>query len=282
MPIKPTSTLFIFILLVVSCNRPSDTLFQALPSSKTNITFKNILKENDEFNVLTYSYFYNGGGVAAGDINNDGLTDLYFTGNLVASHLYLNQGNFRFQNITNEAGVGAAGLWNTGVTMADVNGDGWLDIYVCRSAAADPKARRNLLFINNQDLTFTEKAKEYGLDDPAYSTQAAFFDYDLDGDLDVFLLNHSIPEYSNFRASIGSFKDRDNPYFGDKLYRNDGTRYTDVSKSAGLITNVLGFGLGVAIADFNNDQWPDIYVSNDFNEEDYLYINQKMALLRKN
>lgn len=273
--------LILFSLLLLACGtEKSETLFSLVPSGKSGITFKNTLRETPEFNVMNYSYFYNGGGVAAGDVNNDGLCDLFFTGNLVASHLYLNQGNWKFKNVAREAGIEAAGLWNTGVTMTDINGDGWLDIYICRSAAKDPEGRRNLLFINQgqqegMTVSFKEEAALYGLDDPAYSTQAAFFDYDRDGDLDMFLLNHSVPEYSNFDSNIGQLKARYNPNYGDKLYRNDGGKFTDVSQEAGIISNVLGFGLGVAIADFNGDIWPDIYVSNDFNEEDYLYINQQ-------
>ena len=269
--------LFLGLIFILSCQptTSSDTLFHEMPNRKTGITFKNILRETKEFNVLKYSYFYNGGGVAIGDLNNDDLPDIYFTGNLMASHLYLNKGDWEFEEIAEDAGVAAAGLWNTGVTLADVNGDGWLDIYVCRSAAVDPNARRNLLFINNGDLTFTEQAFQWGIADPAYSTQAAFFDYDQDNDLDLFLLNHSVPEYSNFQTSIGRFKAIDNPNYGDKLYRNDGGKFVDVTKSAGIITNVLGFGLGVTIDDFNGDNWLDIYVSNDFNEEDYYYLNNQ-------
>lgn len=269
------------IILICSCQQENDkTLFQRISHNKSGITFKNTLRETPEFNVMNYTYFYNGGGIATGDVNNDGLCDIYFTGNLVASHLYLNQGNWKFKNIAEEAGVEAAGLWNTGVTMADVNADGWLDIYVCRSAAKDPNGRRNLLFINQtknpgDPPTFKEQSKEYGLDDPAYSTQAAFLDYDRDGDLDMFLLNHSVPEFANFDNNIGQLKSRYNSHYGDKLYRNDQGKFTDISQSAGIISNVLGFGLGVAVSDYNGDHWPDIYVSNDFNEEDYLYINQK-------
>ena len=280
---NPFSLLFVVAFIILfSCEKKQETLFVERTAIKTGITFKNTLKETDGFNVLNYSYFYNGGGVAVGDLNNDDLPDIYLVGNLVASHLYLNRGNWTFENIASKAGVTAEGLWNTGVTMADVNNDGWLDIYVCRSAAANPNARRNLLFINNGDLTFSEQAAKYGIDDPAYSTQAAFFDYDRDGDLDLFLLNHSVPQYSNFQTSIGRFKNRSNPFYGDKLYRNEGGVFTDVSKEAGIINNVLGFGLGLAIADLNNDYWPDVYVSNDFNEEDYLYINQQDGTFSEN
>lgn len=278
---RPAILLFLGAIWL-SCAERQDSLFRDLPSSKTGVNFRNTLRETEAFNVLTYTYFYNGGGVAIGDMDNDGLADIYFTGNLVASHLYHNKGNWKFDNIAEAAGVRAEGLWNTGVTMADVNGDGWLDIYICRSAAADPDARKNLLFINNQDLTFTEQGEAFGLDDPAYSTQAAFFDYDRDGDLDLYLLNHSVPEFANFDGKTGTLKDRSSPYYGDKLYRNEGNgRFADVSAEAGIITNVLGFGLGVAISDYNNDHWPDIYVSNDFNEEDYLYLNNQDGSFRQ-
>ena len=182
----PNLALFVAFLFLSCQEKEPDTLFTLLPGSKTNIIFKNIIRETEEFNVLKYGYFYNGGGVAVGDINNDGLPDIYFTGNLVASHLYLNKGNWEFEEIAEKAGVAAAGLWNTGVTMADVNGDGFLDIYVCRSAATIAMNRRNLLFINNHNLTFTEAAGSAGLADQGYSTQASFFDYDRDGDLDMY------------------------------------------------------------------------------------------------
>ena len=272
-------------LLLASC-RHKDTLFDQLPSSKTNVTFKNALEESADFNVLKYGYFYNGGGVAAGDFNNDGLMDLYFTGNLSANKLYLNKGNLngsslQFEDITEKAGVAAADGWNTGVSLVDINADGWLDIYVCRSAAVDTRLRRNLLFINNKDLTFTNKAAEYGLDDPAYSTQAAFFDYDRDGDLDCFLLNHSVQEFAGFSRMIGSYKQQNNPNYSSKLYQNQNGKFVDVSAAAGMMSNVLSFGLAVAVSDFNDDGWPDLYVSNDYNENDYLYINQQNGRFRE-
>ncbi len=263
------------VVLLLSCGVKEQKMFTPLLHSETGIKFKNIIKDTKALNVLNYAYWYNGGGVAIGDINNDGLPDIYFTGNLVKSKLYLNKGSFKFKDITETAGVAAGGLWNTGTCMADVNGDGLLDIYVCRSAAKDPDKRRNVLFINNGDLTFTEKSREYGLDDPSYSTHAAFFDYDRDGDLDVYVLNHSLDEYAAFNDKLPERKKTPGKYFGDKLYRNDNGRFLDVSHFAGLIDNVLGFGLGLAIVDINNDNWPDIYVSNDYNEEDYLYINQR-------
>jgi len=249
-------------------------LFKLLPSTQTHITFSNTIKENEGLNVLSYEYFYNGGGVAVGDINNDGLEDIVFTGNMTGNKLYLNLGNFKFKDITKEANKALAGRpagWITGVTMADVNGDGLLDIYICYSGKVDPDKRRNQLFINNGNLTFTEKAKEYGLDDPGYSTQAAFFDYDNDGDLDMLLLNHNIKKIDNME--LARYRNQTDEYAGNKLFRNDGGHFTDVSKQAGIIQNPLTFGLGLAIADVNQDGWQDIYVTNDYNEPDHLYIN---------
>ncbi len=279
----PSILFVISICLCCGCYHKKNQLFTLLEPSATGIIFENKIRESEQFNVLNYGYFYNGGGVATGDLNNDGMIDLYFTGNMMASHLYLNKGNFEFDEIAKAAGVQAAGLWNTGVTMADVNADGWLDIYVCRSAAKLPERRKNLLFINNRDLTFTEMAGAYGLDDPGYSTQASFFDFDRDGDLDMYLLNHSVQEYAGFDKITGSYKKLYNPYYGGKLFRNDcihseiGSigRFVDITAKAGITSNVLGFGLGVSVADINGDDWLDLYISNDYNEQDYCYINQR-------
>lgn len=270
-------SLLVLLLSAGGCGRvQSDTLFGELSVRQTGIDFINTLQESPDFNVLKYGYFFNGGGVAAGDFNNDGWQDLFFTGNLVANKLYLNKGNgeLAFEDVSDKAGIAAADGWNTGVSLVDINNDGWLDIYVCRSAALSARLRRNLLFINDGKGHFTEQAAAYGLDDSAYSTQAVFFDYDKDGDLDCFILNHSVQEYAGFGSALPQMKTTQNPDYASKLMRNEGGKFTDVTAEAGLIANVLSFGLGVAASDFNSDGWPDLYISNDYNEEDYLYLNQ--------
>ena len=260
------------LCLVSGCQR-DQTLFTLLPASTTGISFNNAIVEQESFNVLEYEYFYNGAGVAAGDINNDGRPDLFFTANLGADKLYLNLGDWSFEDITEQAGIVHVPTWTTGVTMADVNGDGWLDIYVCRSGDVAPDRRRNVLYINNGDLTFTEQAAKYGLDDAAYSNHASFFDYDKDGDLDMYLLNHSIRRYSRFVVEY--MRAQRDSLAGDKLFRNDNGYFMDVSESAGIIGNPLGFGLSVVVSDIDLDGWSDIYVANDYIEDDYLYINQR-------
>jgi hypothetical protein len=273
MSIRPL--LFVIMAMAaMSCNQ-RNRQFSLLSPNRTGITFRNAIEETEQFNHLAYSYLYNGAGVAAGDINNDGLVDIYFPGNLVRSRLYLNHGNFRFEDITETAGVSARETWNNGATMADINGDGFLDIYVCSSTDGRPKYRKNLLFINNGDLTFTEKAGEYGLEVPAYSTHSAFFDYDKDGDLDLFVINHSVDKYAMFNEKSPELKHEYSPSYGHRLFRNDGEKFTDVTDTAGILSNVLNFGLGIAVSDFNNDNWPDIYICNDFYEQDYFYINQQ-------
>jgi enediyne biosynthesis protein E4 len=249
----------------------STPLFSLLSSKQTNIDFNNSIVETDEQNVLAYEYMYNGGGVAIGDINNDGLDDIFFTGNMRANKLYLNQGNFSFKDITRSAKVAGRQDWKTGVTMVDINGDGWLDIYVSYSGKGNSANRINELYINNHNLTFTESAKQFGLDDAGCSTQAIFFDYDKDGDLDCYVLNHNIKAYKNIELHY--LKNDYDSLAGDRFYRNDGGHFSDVSKQAGIIGNPISFGLGVAVSDINNDGWPDIYVSNDYTEQDYCYIN---------
>ncbi|EKB50856.1 VCBS repeat-containing protein [Cecembia lonarensis] len=271
----------LLFLFLAACSRQNhegshQPLFQAVPSEVSGITFSNQLIENEDFNIIEYLYFYNGGGVAVGDINNDGLLDIYFSSNQHGNKLYLNKGNMQFEDITQNAGVASFGPWKTGVSMVDINGDGLLDIYVCRVSGYKGLEGKNELYINNGDLTFTESAALYGLDFQGFSTHAAFFDYDGDGDLDLYLLNHAVhTERSYGRASLRHI---DDGLAGDKLYRNNlnkgEKRFTPVTNEAGIFSSQVGYGLGVGIADVNNDGWPDIYISNDFNENDYLYINQ--------
>ncbi|MCB9265200.1 MAG: VCBS repeat-containing protein [Lewinellaceae bacterium] len=265
------------------------TYFSRLDPAKSGITFANQLTETEDLNVLSYEYFYNGGGVAVGDINNDGLPDLYFSGNMVPNKLYLNKGNLQFEDVTEVAGLaGRPNGWNTGVSFVDINADGWLDLYLAYSGDKPEELRRNELYISNGPPpgeggngvpTFTEKAAEYGLADPAYTTHSLFFDYDRDGDLDCYLLNHSIDEYQNFDAAF--VKKMTDEFAGDKLFRNDNGKFTEVTKAAGIHNNPLGFGLGVAASDLDNDGWPDLYVSNDYTEEDYLYLNNGDGTFRE-
>ena len=263
------------ILCISGCSSDQDPLFIRLTEGRTGLHFTNTLREDENANVLNYAYFYNGGGVAIGDINNDGLPDILFTGNMVPNRLFLNRGNFTFEDITEKSGIAQKQGWCTGATMADVNGDGLLDIHICRSGDTDPVRRRNLLYINKGDLTFAEKAESYGLADEGYSTQAAFFDYDKDGDLDMVLINHSLQQYASGAMENAALRNRQDPAFATKLYRNDNGHFTDVSGAAGIVSNVLSFGLGLAVSDINMDGWPDIYVSNDFNEPDHLFLNNR-------
>jgi hypothetical protein len=266
-------------LLFTSCTGNSDNknaLFSKLDAKETGIDFNNINVENEQINILTYEYLYNGGGVAAGDVNNDGLPDLYFTSNNRENKLYLNKGEFKFEDITATAGVGAKG-WKTGATMADVNGDGLLDIYVSRSADGNPANRKNLLYINNGGTvpTFTEKAAEYGVDDDSYSTQAVFFDLDRDGDLDLFTLNHSLISISNKVGIDPLARNSRKPHLSNRLFRNDDGKFTDISDEAGVAGGISNYGLSVTAVDFNEDGWTDIYVTNDYAEHDHLYINEQ-------
>lgn len=273
---------FSLLLISAGCSDAvrQTTLFTELSPDETGVRFENRLQFDNDFNIYTYRNFYNGGGVACGDVNNDGLIDLYFTSNQGPNKLYLNKGNFRFEDITEKAGVAGKRFWSTGVTMADVNGDGWLDIYVCNSGDIKGGNKQNELFINNGDLTFTDKAEEYGVADPGFTTHAAFFDYDRDGDLDLYILNNSYQAIGSFNLRKNERPNRD-PLGGDKLMRNDGNRFTDVSEQAGIYGSVIGFGLGVTVGDVNNDGWPDLYISNDFFERDYLYINNQDGTFRE-
>lgn len=249
-------------------------LFHLVPEDSSGVHFENNLSYDNSFNVYKYRNYYNGGGVAIGDIDNDGLPDLYFTANEEENKLYRNLGGFKFKDITKEAGVGGTRPWSTGVSMADVNGDGFLDIYVCNSGDLNGENKQNELFINQKDGSFLEQAAEYNLDDKGFSTHASFFDFDKDGDLDVYILNNSYKAIGGFDLKKNQRNERD-PLGGDKLMRNDGGAFVDISEQAGIFGSVIGFGLGVTIGDVNNDGWEDIYVSNDFFERDYLYINNR-------
>jgi hypothetical protein len=277
------SILWLFVILC-GCNSGTGTseakLFELLDAGHTHINFNNRLTYNNEFNIFTYRNFYNGGGVALGDINNDGLIDVFMVGNTEPSKLYLNKGNFQFEDITGKAGIGKVGKWSTGVTMADVNGDGLLDIYVCNSGDVKGDHKQNELYINQGNLKFKESAVAYGIGVNGYSTHAVFFDYDHDSDLDLFILSNSFKAIGSFNIQTNERNVRD-PLGGQKLFRNDGGHFKDVSAEAGLFGSVIGFGLGVSVGDVNNDGWDDIYVSNDFFERDYLYINNKNGTFKE-
>jgi len=283
---------FLLVAITCSCSTDSDNesdinegsqMFSRVMSDQSGISFINKIENQKNFNIFKYRNFYNGGGVAIGDINNDGLPDIFFTANMEKNRLFLNKGDFKFEDITDKAGVGGSKPWSTGVVMVDINNDGLLDIYVSNAGNLEGNNHDNDLYINNGDLTFTEKAADYNLSKSGFSTHATFFDYDKDGDLDAYLLNNSnIPV-----SSLGYAADRekrasdweDVPEIfrgvGDVLLRNDNGKFVDVSEKAGIYGSLIGFGLGVFVTDINNDLYPDIYVSNDFYERDYLYINQQ-------
>ncbi|MFM7721013.1 MAG: FG-GAP repeat domain-containing protein, partial [Sediminibacterium sp.] len=270
-------TLFLF-----ACTKSKDgQLFEKVENS--GIQFTNTVTDEKDNNIFKYRNFYNGGGVGIGDINNDGLSDVFFTANQRANKLFLNKGDFKFEDISDKAGFSKKDQWSTGVTMVDINNDGWLDIYVANAGnMMQEDLRKNQLFINNHDLTFTDSAEAYGLANNGYTTHASFFDYDMDGDLDCFMVNNSpIPvntlNYANARdiraenSAVADFLKGG----GDHLYKNEGGKFVEVSAEAGIHGSLISFGLGVTIGDVNGDAWPDVYVSNDFFERDYLYINQK-------
>ncbi|AHM61859.1 ASPIC/UnbV domain protein [Flammeovirgaceae bacterium 311] len=269
-------------LCLLSCKQknsdPDTRQFTRLPASHTGINFKNVLSVSEDLDVFRYRNYYNGGGVAIGDINNDGLPDIFLTANMGQNRLYLNKGKqgaapLQFEDITQKAGILNDKIWSTGVSMADVNGDGLLDIYVCNSGDVKGGKRENELYINGGNLTFSEQAEAYGLADKGFGTHAAFFDYDQDGDLDCYVLNNSFRPVSTL--GMNNIRHERDSTGGDKLYRNDGGRFTDVSEEAGIWGSVIGFGLGVTVVDVDSDGWLDMYISNDFFERDYLYMNQK-------
>lgn len=271
--------------LFLSACQKKQTLFEQIPVSQTGIDFSNRITENDTFNIISFEYVYNGGGVGVGDFNADGLEDLFFTGNMVGNKLYLNQGDFKFKDISTQAGIRSKDHWNSGVAVVDINNDGWLDLYVCATTYEPGSRRRNRLFINqglqksgdNTSISFKEEAAAYGIADESHTTHAAFFDYDNDGDLDLYLLINQMDENavpSHFRKIVSDGTSRRT----DKLFRNDFDEelghavFTDISEKAGI--SIEGYGLGINISDLNRDGWKDIYVSNDYLTNDLLWINK--------
>ncbi|RIW18552.1 RNA-binding protein [Algoriphagus lacus] len=284
-------------LVIFSCNKanppstpelskPSDPLFRLLDAGSTGITFTNPIEENLNLNVLMYEYLYNGGGVAVGDLNQDGLDDIYFSANIGSNQLYLNQGNLKFKDITQASGAsGRPGPWKTGVVLVDINGDKKLDIYLCHSGALMPEKRKNELFVNQGNDAagipqFKEMAEDYGIASESTTTSAAFFDYDLDGDLDLFLLNHNTKSIQNHDASVTKKLLAEKHEAGSQLFENRNGKFLEVTEKAGISSSSLSYGLGVSVADVNADGWPDIYIGNDYSMPDYLYINQKNGKFR--
>jgi hypothetical protein len=266
---------FCSLLLAMACQEKNSPLFLKIDPDKSGVRFENNsqLQQKDVLNPLDYLYYYNGAGVASGDFNNDGLIDLFFVSNRGSNRLYINKGNFRFRDITDSAGVAGFAQWKTGVTIADVNGDGLLDIYVCALSNYKGLEGSNELFINMGNNTFQEKAADYGLDFSGFATQSVFFDYDHDGDLDMYLATHAPNNSRAYDRVMASAQTNFNS--SDKLFRNDNGLFVDISEQAGISATASGHSLGIAVGDLNNDGWEDVYVTNDFYENDRCYINQK-------
>lgn len=287
--LQPLQITAVFLLAAISCRQPKTgnpgTLFTEVPVAQSHIDFSNTIREDKDYNILTYEYLYNGGGVATGDLNNDGLADLVFSGNMTPLRLYLNKGGLQFEDVTARAGFSSRAKWRTGVVMADVNGDGLLDIFVAYSGPGSDADRVKELYINDgiKDGVphFTESARKYGLEAPGtFTTTVSFFDMDNDGDLDLFMVNHG-DMFFNPDFNTDRLRATRNLKFGNRLYRNDGGVFTDVSDSAHIDGSGLNFGLSVAISDINNDGWADIYVTNDYDERDFLYLNDHQGHFRE-
>ncbi len=273
--------IFLFTATIFgSCSKKEQTLFSLQSNESIGVNFANNLEDKQGTNVFTFRNYYNGGGVAIGDVNNDGVNDVYLTSNQGDNQLLINNGAWKFENIAEKAGVKGSKYWSTGVTMVDINADGWLDIYVCNSGNAQGGETENELFVNQQNGSFKDEAKKYGLADGGLSTHAVFFDYDLDGDLDCYVLNNSFRPIGSFDFSKNLRQEVDE-LGGDRLYRNDSGKFLDVTASAGIYSSDIGFGLGLSVVDINQDGYPDIYVSNDFFEHDYLYLNQADGTFRE-
>jgi hypothetical protein len=277
--------LSVFLFSGCRHDRKESPLFEVLNNKRTGLDFSNDLTYNADFNLFTYMYFYNGSGAGAGDFNKDGKIDLFFGSNQGNNKIYLNTGDLHFKDVTEQARIPEDKGWTTGISVVDINNDGLLDIYVCRVGQYETLKSKNQLLIcqgidKNGTPFYADKAHEYGLDFSGFSTQAAFFDYDMDGDLDMYLLNHSVHQNGTFKPRnefIGTY----HPLAGDRIYRNDGNTFTDVTKETGINSSAIGYGLGIAIADINLDGYPDIYIGNDFHENDYLYINQKNGTFKE-
>lgn len=259
-------------LLFGACTRNAP-LFELMRPEQTGITFANMLTPAETLNTYVFRNFYNGGGVAIGDVNHDGLADVFLTGNQVSNRLYINLGNFHFEDVTEEAGLHSAGVWTTGVSMVDINGDGWLDLYLSKSGPPGGPKRHNELFVNQHDGTFVERAHEYGIAFQALGIHASFFDYDGDRDLDTYVLSNPVRSLDDLQPAP-NLRQLPDPDGGNRLLRNDNGQFTDVTTASGIYSSKIGFGLGVSAADLNRDGWTDLYVSNDFFERDYLYLNQ--------
>ncbi len=275
---------FSFLLLSLGCSDTERKLFVKLPSNTTGVAFTNTLKSTPELNILNYLYYYNGAGVITADFNNDNLIDLFLAGNQVAPNLYLNQGNMTFKRLSMDWNTENLGNWTTGVTQVDINNDGLLDLYICQASGYRALQGKNKLLVNqgldeSGNPSFKDKAKDYGLDFSGLSTKAVFFDYDLDGDLDMYLLNHSV--HPNLNYGRGNNRTKIDTLSGDRLYENVNEKFIDISEKAGIFQGKSGYGLGISISDIDRDGYPDIYIGNDFFENDYLYLNQQNGTFKE-